>query len=54
MREFVRPYFGLSPRSIRHMVAANSAPTLAEVEAMVARSRLQLQYHIFRKFMMKS
>lgn len=44
MREFVRPYFGLPPRFIQPMVAAKFTPTLAEVEDMVARSRLQLQY----------
>lgn len=44
MRDFVRPYSGLPLRSIRPMVAATFAPALAEVEDMVARSRLQLQY----------
>jgi len=44
MREFVRPYFGLPLRSIRPMVAVEFAPTLADGEDMVARSRLQLQY----------
>jgi hypothetical protein len=44
MREFIRPYSGLPLRSIRPMVAATFAQTLAEVEDMVARTRLQLQY----------
>jgi hypothetical protein len=44
MREFIRPYSGLPLQSIRPPVAATFAPTLAEVEDMVARSRLQLQY----------
>ena len=44
MRDFIRPYSGLSLQSIRPPIAATSAPTLAEVENMVARSRLQLQY----------
>ena len=44
MREFIRLYSGLPLQSIRPLVAATFAPTLAEVEDMVARSRLQLQY----------
>ena len=44
MRELIRPYSGLPLQSIRHPVAATFVPTLAEVEDMVARSRLQLQY----------
>jgi hypothetical protein len=44
MREFIRPYSGLPLQAIRPPIAATFAPTLAEVEDMVARSRLQLQY----------
>ena len=44
MCEFIRPYSGLPLRYIRPMVATTFAPTLAEVEDMIVRSRLQLQY----------
>jgi hypothetical protein len=44
MGEFIPPYSDLPLQSIRPPVAATFAPTLAEVEDMVARSRLQLQY----------
>jgi hypothetical protein len=44
MREFVRLYSGLPPRFIRPMTAPASLPNLAEVEDMISRSRLQLQY----------
>ena len=44
MRNFVRPYCGLPPQFIRPLIAPTFVPTLAELEDMIARSRLQLQY----------
>jgi hypothetical protein len=44
MRGIVRPYSDLPPQSIRPMIAPTFVPTLAEVEDIISRSRLQLQY----------
>jgi hypothetical protein len=44
MHEFVRLYSGLPLQTIRPIIAPTFVPTLAEVEDMMARSRLQLQY----------
>jgi hypothetical protein len=44
MREFVCLYSGLPPRFFRPMTAPASLPILAEVEDMISRIRLQLQY----------
>lgn len=44
MREFIRPYCGLPPQFIRPLIAPTFVPTLAELEDMIARSCLQLQY----------